>query len=206
MHDGKSLGACKIENLQTLATETRFDLTIGEERIALSTKLLGAHNAENIALAAALAKEMGLTATEIADGIRELSFVPHRLELIENGGVYILDDGYNANERGAKQAIEALCRFEGKKWIVTPGIVECGVLEETINGTLGAEIATAGIDRVILVGETLVGAVKSGYLSAGGDMAKLTAVNTLDKAQAILAKELAKGDCVLFLNDLPDVF
>ena len=167
---------------------------------------MGEHNAENIALAAALAVQLGLTATEIADGISSLGYVPHRLQLLESNGVYILDDGYNANEIGAERAIDALCRFEGKKWLVTPGIVECGVLEETVNGKLGEKIATAGLDRVILVGETLVGAVKSGYLSAGGDTQKLTVVNTLDKAQAILGAELTQGDCVLFLNDLPDAF
>ncbi len=203
---GNVCGPLAVEKLELLAAETRFDLLVGEERIGVSTKLLGEHNAENIALAAALAVELGLTAEELAEGISEISCVPHRLELLEKNGVYILDDAYNANEIGAKGAIDALGRFEGRKWLVTPGIVEGGILEEEINCRLGENIAAAGLDRVILVGETLVGAVKSGYSSVGGDMQRLTVVNTLDKAQVILGAELAKGDCVLFLNDLPDAF
>ena len=195
-----------IEDLNLKADGTEFYLRLGEERIFVSTKLLGAHSAENVAISAALALEMGLTTKEIEEGLRGLEFVAHRLELSESGGVYILDDGYNCNERGAKEAIEALKRFSGRKWIVTPGIVECGVLEEKINGELGREIAAAALDKVILVGDTLVGAVKEGYLAAGGDQEKLFVVSTLDKAKGIMEGELGAGDCVLFLNDLPDVY
>lgn len=195
-----------IKNLELKADKTQFTLVLGEEEIFVSTKLLGAHSAENIAIAAALAKEMGLTAEEIAKGLDGIQFVPHRLELSESGGVYILDDGYNTNERGAKAALEALGRFAGKKLVVTPGIVECGVLEEKINGELGKAIAEANLDGVILVGETLVGAVKDGYLAAGGDKEKLSVVSTLDGAKELLQGVLGQGDCVLFLNDLPDVY
>ena len=82
--------------------------------------------------------------------------------------------------------------------------MELGQLEEEVNGALGA--ALVGLDRVILVGETLVLDVRSGYLAAGGDESRLTIVPTLQKAQELLAKELTAGDCVLFLNDLPDKY
>lgn len=120
--------------------------------------------------------------------------------------MYILDDGYNCNEKGAAEAIAALQRFDGGKCIVTPGIVECGVLEEEINRALGKRIAEAGLDRVVLVGETLVGAVKSGYVSAGGDESKLFAEKTLCSAKDRLTEWVQAGDAVLFLNDLPDVY
>ena len=117
-----------------------------------------------------------------------------------------MDDGYNCNPRGAKQAIAALSRFEGRKCIVTPGIVECGILQEDINGQLGADIAGANLDKIILVGDTLVGAVKEGYLSMGGAPEKLTTAKTLALAQEELSKWITAGDAVLFLNDLPDVY
>jgi len=195
----------EIKNLQLEAKKTRFTLLLGGREISVSTKLLGVHNAENIALAATLAYEMGVSADEIAQGIAELEPVAHRLQLLENGGRYILDDAYNANEKGAKEAIDALKRFDGGKWLITPGIVEGGILEEEINRTLGEQIAKAKLDRVILVGETLVGPVKTGYLTAGGDEGKLLVVKTLALAQKELAG-LNAGDCVLFLNDLPDAY
>ena len=60
--------------------------------------------------------------------------------------------------------------------------------------------------ELVLVGETLVQTVKKGYLAAGGDKEKIRTVPTLKDAQELLAKELATGDTVLFLNDLPDIY
>ena len=149
---------------------------------------------------------MGLSVEEIERGIGKIQPIPHRLQVIENNGVWILDDAYNGNPIGAKRAIDALCRFEGRKCIVTPGIVECGILEESVNGTLGGQIANAQLDFVILVGETLVTAIKNGYIEQGGDAVALKIVPTLQAAQAVLADWLQQGDAVLFLNDLPDVY
>lgn len=188
------------------AMETEFTLVLEGEERTVKTSLLGESAIENITLAAALCKQMGLSMQEIADGIAKLQPIEHRLQPLQANGVYILDDGYNCNEKGAVQALLALSRFGGKKYLVTPGIVECGVLEESVNGALGKSIAQTQPDRVILVGETLVTAVKNGYLQAGGDGEKLITVKTLSEAQSVLKESLNQGDAVLFMNDLPDVY
>lgn len=188
------------------AAATAFTLELYGEKVKVKTSLLGNAAVENIRLAARLCAELGMTAEEIVRGIEKLQPVPHRLQLIERNGVYILDDGYNCNPKGAEEAIGALGRFAGRKCIVTPGIVECGILEEKLNGELGEKLARANFDKVILVGETLIGAVKKGYRAAEGDMQKLATVKTLDKAQELLSGWLQNGDAVLFLNDLPDVY
>ena len=172
----------------------------------MKTKLLGRSAAEDISLAATLAFEMGLTVEEITRGIAKLQPIPHRLQLIEASGAYILDDGYNCNIVGAKSALEVLSLFSGKKCVVTPGIIECGILEDELNGELGKAIAKKDFEKVILVGDTLVGAVKDGYLSGGGDKQKLFIAKTLGEAQAMLQGWMDEGDCVLFLNDLPDAY
>ena len=195
-----------FKDVHLQATKTQFVLCLDGKEIPVACSLLGESALENIALAVALAKEMGLTAEEIIKGIEKLTPIEHRLQLIRSGDVYILDDGYNCNPLGAAVAIKALCRFSGRKCIVTPGIVECGILEEQTNADLGAKIAKANLDLVILVGETLVTSVKNGYITAGGDGANLQVVKTLKDAQNVLAAWLTAGDAVLFLNDLPDVY
>lgn len=195
-----------VEDMQLSATQTKFSISLGEEKISVCTKLLGRAAVENILLAATLAYQMGMSAEEIQRGIENIQAVPHRLQLIESGGVYILDDGYNCNPRGATEALAALSRFEGRKCIVTPGMVDCGVLEEKLNSRLGAKIAAEQLDYVILVGDTLVGIVKKGYLIAGGKEEKLAIARSLDDAKVLLKDWLQKGDAVLFLNDLPDVY
>lgn len=193
-----------VEDISLRTDGTGFTLRFKEEKIEVKTELLGRAAAEDIALAAALAYQLGMSAEEIKIGIEKIEPVPHRLEKFEANGVTILDDSYNCNEEGAKCAVEVLKLFEGNKWVVTPGIVELGILETEKNEALGASFV--GLEQVVLVGETLVQTVKKGYLAAGGDKEKIRTVPTLKDAQELLAKELATGDTVLFLNDLPDIY
>jgi UDP-N-acetylmuramoyl-tripeptide--D-alanyl-D-alanine ligase len=192
--------------LDTGAAATSFKMKLYGETIEFKTVLLGKMAAENIRLAVMLCVELGMTADEIMRGVEKLQPIPHRLQLFQSGGVYILDDAYNCNPKGADEALKALSRFSGRKCIVTPGMVECGILEEKINGELGAKIAKAEFDKVIFVGTTLVGCLKKGYENANGNMEILSVVDSLDKAQKLLKGYLQEGDAVLFLNDLPDVY
>lgn len=197
-------GECGAHKIAVSENGTDFTLALGVTEIKVHTKLLGAHNARNIALAAAIAYKLGLTKEQIAEGIEKLDYVPHRLQPFRANGVTILDDAYNANAAGAAEAVRVLRAFSGRKVAVTPGIVELGILEEKENFALGEKLA--GLDLVVLVGATLVLAVKRGYLAAGGAEEKLLLVPDLREAEKVLAKRLLPGDAVLFLNDLPDIY
>ena len=181
-----------------------FKLAMGILQMPVRSRLLGAHNAQNIALAAALASKLGVEKEEIASAVAGLDFVPHRLQPLEAGGVVVLDDAYNANVRGAAAALDVLRLFGGRKFVVTPGLVELGVLEESENAALGKRMV--GLDRILLVGSTLVTAVRKGYLAAGGIDERVSVHPTLDAAKEALGQELMPGDTVLFLNDLPDIY
>ncbi|MBR2341681.1 MAG: UDP-N-acetylmuramoyl-tripeptide--D-alanyl-D-alanine ligase [Clostridia bacterium] len=196
----------KILSLELGATNTKFTFEMGEERLGVTTALLGSASAENIALAVMLAFELGMTKEEIMRGLEKVNPIPHRLQLIESNGAYILDDAYNCSERSAKEAIDALSRFAGRRLVVTPGIVEGGELEQSINENLGELLAKAQPDFVMLVGKKIVQWIKRGYLSAGGDERKLGVYCSLQEVKELLKWELGAGDAVLFLNDLPDVY
>ncbi|MDE6613078.1 MAG: UDP-N-acetylmuramoyl-tripeptide--D-alanyl-D-alanine ligase [Clostridia bacterium] len=198
----KSRCSC-VTDIECTAEGTVFTLTLGGESRRVKCKLLGAHSARNIALAAEAAYAVGMTVEEIAGAVEEIEYIEHRLQLIKSGGVNILDDGYNSNVKGAAAAIEVLKLFGGRKIAVTPGLVELGVMEEEENFNLGKKLV--GLDFVILVGDTLVTAVKRGYVQGGGEEAKLIIKPTLAAAQEALKEYLHDGDTVLFLNDLPDV-
>jgi UDP-N-acetylmuramoyl-tripeptide--D-alanyl-D-alanine ligase len=183
---------------------TTFKLTLGGEIREVSCKLLGEHSAYNIGLCAQVAYELGVSLSEIAEAVAALPYIEHRLELIQNNGINIIDDGYNSNVKGADAALKVLNYFPERRIVVTPGLIELGVLEKKENSALGARLA--GYDFVILVGDTLVGTVKDGYLAAGGDKNKIVTVPNLFAAQDKLKEILKTGDTVLFLNDLPDVY
>lgn len=202
---GEKVKRCEcVSEVVTGEGGTEFTLTLGGESVRVKSCLLGEHSAYNIGLCACLAYEMGVTLNEIAFVIPQLPFVEHRLQLIRSNGINIIDDGYNSNPVGAIAAVNTLKAFSGKKVVVTPGLVELGVLEQEENESLGANLV--GLDCVILVGETLVKAVEKGYKDNGGDMVKLMQVADLASAQDRLKDILQKGDTVLFLNDLPSQY
>lgn len=193
-----------VSDMVCNAEGSTFNLNLGGKTYKAHTRLLGAHSVRNVAISALVAYNLGMTAEEIVAAIEKLDFIEHRLQLIKSGGVNILDDGYNSNINGAAAALEVLKSFEGRKIVVTPGLVELGVLEEEENTRLGERLV--GLDFVILVGETLITPVKNGYLAGGGNAATLKIVPTLNVAQEELKGILQPNDTVLFLNDLPDIY
>jgi UDP-N-acetylmuramoylalanine--D-glutamate ligase len=70
--------------------------------------LRGAHNRENAAAATAAARAAGLGDDAIAQGLREFPGVPHRLELVaEGGGVRYVNDSKATNVAAARRALAA---------------------------------------------------------------------------------------------------
>ncbi len=185
---------------------TKFTLHIGDKQIETSTCLIGKHNVSNVCLAVAIANYLGLTESEIALGISKIQPIKHRLEIFSNhNGVTIIDDSYNANVEGVKCALEVLKTLEGKKYIVTPGLVELGFLEGEENYKLGVEISKVA-DVAILVGRSRALRIREGLLSQGVSEDKIIMVKNLHEAKEQLKNHLKSGDVVLFENDLPDKY
>ncbi len=193
------------ENVEVGPGGSSFVLKNGlGERATCRTCLLGRHNIQNIVLACAVAKELGLTMEQIAAGVSKLEPVEHRLQLICGGnGVTVIDDAFNSNPVGAKAALDVLSAFPGRHVIVTPGMVEQGEQEEEINRRFGRQMARA-CDVVILVGRKHTAPIVEGLRESNMDEANIHVVNTLEEATAILGQIGRVGDTVLFENDLPD--
>ncbi len=174
------------------------------QRISCHTRMLGKHNIANIVLACMVAKRLGLTLPQIAAGVSKTEPVEHRLQLMRNpGGMTIIDDAFNANPVGAQAALEVLRSFEGRKLLVTPGLVEQGEKEKALNHKFGQE-TVGSCDILILVGKKHTKPIADGALAAGFDAASLHVVSNLTEATALLGKLGQPGDVVLFENDLPD--
>ena len=184
---------------------TSFTLHVGENSCECTTSLLGKHNVSNICLAVAVADILGLTLSEISSAITRLQPIKHRLELIKANGLYILDDSYNANPEGIKCALEVLKNFKGNKYVVTPGIVELGFLENEKNVEFGKLLSKIA-NGVILVGRARALKIREGLLSKGYKTENIYMVASLEEAKKKLAELTKEGDVVLFANDLPDKY
>lgn len=184
---------------------SRFTLVAEDgQSIACQTRLLGVHNIQNVVGCCAMARHLGLSMRQIADGVAKLAPVEHRLALIDNGnGVIVIDDAFNANPSGARAALDVLAGFSGRRIIITPGMVELGAVEQQENRKLGAYMAGRA-DVAILIGQKRSRPIAQGAREAGFDEANLHIVPSLDAAVALLATVGGPGSVVLIENDLPD--
>ena len=194
------------KNIRVLMTGSEFILGMknGEE-VECTTKLLGEHNILNLLAGASAGIALGMTLEEIARGIVKVEPVPHRLQLINPGtGILIIDDAFNSNPDGAKAALDVLSKFEdGRKIIITPGMIELGDTEYEENKEFGRNIAKV-CDFAILVGEDRAIPIKEGIEEIGFDSDAIFVVNSLDHATQVLSNLTKPKDVVLFENDLPD--
>lgn len=180
-----------------------FILHTMNDEIRCQTRLLGEHNIQNIILAATVGLHLGMNLRQIARGISKIMPVEHRLQLIPSTGVTIIDDAFNSNPKGAQAALKVLREFDGRRIIITPGMVELGEGEEQFNHDFGTMMADC-VDVAILVGKKHTSPIARGLKEAGFPKEQLYVVSTLDEATAILRQIGHPGDVALFENDLPD--
>ena len=180
-----------------------FVLHTMSDEVTCQTRLLGEHNIQNIILAATVGLRLGMTLKQIARGISRIAPVEHRLQLIPSTGVTIIDDAFNSNPKGAQAALKVLREFEGRRIIITPGMVELGDGEDAFNHEFGLMMADC-VDVAILVGKKHTSPIARGLKEAGFPQENLHVVSTLDEATAILRQIGRPGDVALFENDLPD--
>lgn len=194
------------DNIKTTCNGSDFILYLYGKSVRCHTMLLGKHNITNICLAAAIAYELGLGLDEISGAISRLKPIKHRLECIKGeGGVTIIDDSYNANADGISAAMQVLACFEGRKIVVTPGLVELGREEDLENYRLGKKMAEV-CDIAVLVGKSATYRIQDGLIDGRFNSENIIICKDLESAKKKLKKMLCSGDVVLFENDLPDKF
>ncbi len=164
----------------------------------------------NLAVAVAIALELGVPEEVIGSSIRDLASPPNRMGVARSdAGVIVIDDTYNSNPAGARLALEelvALASPGGRKVVVTPGMVELGDRQYDENRDLGAAIAKVATDACV-VGATNRKALERGLLSNSTHStfgARFLAFRTRDDAVKWVKAQLVAGDVVLYENDLPD--
>ena len=89
-----------------------------------TTNLLGRFNPENIAVAIQIAHHFGIAHNLIKERVKQLPFVPHRLQRIDSMSKIIIDDSFNSNLEGMREAIELASTHKGRKIIITCGLIE----------------------------------------------------------------------------------
>ncbi len=154
----------------------------------------------NAACAVAAALAIGQPPTSLGSRVATLSNPAHRSSAgTSERGVWVLDDTFNSNPVGAKAAVDALAAGvpDGRRAVVTPGMVELGPMQHEANRALAAHVVASGATLVV-VGWTNRVALLEG---SGG---QAVAVATREEGRDWVRANLGEGDGVLWENDLPD--
>jgi len=175
-----------------------ISVMVGEEIVGVCAASSGVHPG-NLGCAVAAAVAYGVDVRHLARRIPLLRSPDHRATAaLNDAGVLVIDDTFNSNPSGARAGIETLERdVDGRRAVVTPGMVELGPLQRAENEAL-AQSAVASGATLVAVGWTNRRALVEG---SGGSA---IVVPDRNAARRWVRENLRAGDGVLWENDLPD--
>ncbi len=185
-----------VTNIDANLDGTSFDLVTEQNSLHLHTNILGGFQTMNISVAIEIARNFNMDDEEIIKAVAKLTPVEHRLQKIVARGKIILDDGYNGNIDGMLEGIR-LCSLhdEGKRIIVTPGLVESS---DELNLKL-IDAINEVFDIVIVTG-----ALNATLFAKNLKVSNKTILQDKSKIQEVLASQTSSGDIILFANDAPN--
>lgn len=162
---------------------------INSELITLN--LLGKHNIINAVAAAAASIEAGANLSQVENGLKRLTPVPGRLNLLFGiNRCRILDDTYNASPASFRAAIDVLMSFSGEKILIAGDMRELGSEATQFHVEIGEYAAEAGVQELWAIGELSEFIVK-GFGSTGKHFAS--------KEELISACKLVANREIVFL-------
>jgi len=197
---GLSNNTFGAKNIKLKNLKTEFTLVLAGKKFKAETNLIGKSNISNIIAASAMAYILKVKPQKIVKAIHSLKPVPHRLEIKHpKENITIIDDSYNSNPSGFKEALELLKSFKGEKILATPGIVELGDETKNIHIKLG-KLSNEICDYVILIGKN----ERTLSMKSTIKDKKVIFINTLSALMDEVEKLKLKNPVILIENDLPD--
>jgi UDP-N-acetylmuramoyl-tripeptide--D-alanyl-D-alanine ligase len=165
----------------------------GDARVTL--RVPGPHAVANALAGAAVGIALGLDAEVIAEGLAEAAPLPMRLEVIDHGGVTIVNDVYNSSPQSVGVALDMVDEIGGSPRVAVLGDMrELGAVSLEAHRNLGREAARRNFDLIIAFGP-LAADLAAAAREAGGPRVEHT--NELHDVIALLRRELAPGSVAL---------
>lgn len=203
-HVNGSHAGVYADNIENTEDGTAFVINDGKgNSVRFETHLIGMHNVLNIVGAVTVALSLGIELEKLVLPVRRMKAVPHRMDMNTYGNVSIIDDAFNSNPVGSKEAVETLKKFDGVRILITPGMVELGSEEYELNKKFGSYAAEC-CDYILLVGKNRAKPILDGVRLKGAED-KCKIFDTLSEALDYANKIGDQGHKYILLeNDLPD--
>jgi len=183
-----------------------FTLSREQKEIGIiKTKFAGEYVIGNVITAFIVGGILGMTDAEIQASVSGMKPAEHRLNMQKTpNDMIVIDDSYNGNPEGVKEAIKTLARFKQRRKIyITPGLVEIGDSSNNIHREIGLELGPVA-DIVFLIENSTTTAIKEGLEESGFNNENLHIYKDKKDAYKELGKITRSGDVVLFQNDWPE--
>jgi len=165
----------------------------GDERVHLSLRCFGAHNARNAAAALAVGCHLGLPLRPMVEALEVVEPVGDRGRVHRLGEHLLIADCYNSNPGSVEAALTSLAAMTGRsgpRIAVLGDMLELGPREHELHAEVGRRCAELGIEHVITLGPrsaaTTQAASKAGVLARHLD-------DDIEAAAAAIREALADG-------------
>lgn len=179
-------------------------LTLIRERgtgveVRLCSGLPGAHNALNLLLAYATARECGVCAEAFSPVLEHFHLPGMRWQVQEREGVTYINDAYNANAQSMVAAIQTFAKVvnPGRKILLLGDMLELGSFSEALHREVGVAVANAVPDLLLTVGDLSRQYMATAASESGFPAERIHSFADAAEAGTFLRGKLQPGDAVL---------
>lgn len=192
-HENNHLRATEI-----VARRDCLSFTVDHHRYEVP--ITGPHNLSNVLCAVAIAREVGLRASVIEEGLRTFRPVAGRSCVMRLGPWTVVDDTYNANPGSMAAACRLLTEIDfgnvNKRLLIVGDMLELADEAIPAHRRLGEEAVRAGVDRLLACGDHAAD-VMDGAMHAGMTSHHMAGCSELDPLLAVLDCWLEASDVLL---------
>lgn len=171
------------------------DIHTPEGGISVHIPIPGQHNIFNAMAATGVGLALGMELKEIQTGIESVETIGGRTNLIEIGGLMVIDDCYNANPVSMRASIDVLSNGLARTVAILGDMGELGENEKKLHYEVGAYVAQKQIDTLFCAG------VLSEEIAQGArdtnDWCEVFHFDSRDEMLSQVLDYLQEGDTVL---------
>jgi len=137
-------------------------LTAAQGTVDFELPVPGRHNVRNAVAAAAACLAAGASLGTVAEALSRYEGIKGRLQRRTGlNGALVVDDTYNANPDSMRAAIDVLAGVPGRRILVMGDMGETGEAAGQFHDEIGGYAKSAGIDRLLALGDLSATAVRN---------------------------------------------
>jgi len=191
---------CLITNISASADHLEFQAA---PNYKIKTKIIGAHNAMNIASVILAAEYLGLSKSEIEEQAGQFALPEATMQIVKYASSMVIDDSYNASPEAFAAALKFLADYQvsGKKIVISRGMIELGQASQEAHKKIGGLIGKIA-NEFIITSPDSVAALKSGV---GNAKLKIQTIFSPAKLLKHLKQNQNQPNLILLEGRMPEI-